>query len=95
MARTTRTPVLDSLDTLRTQIAELREQAGPRAGEIEIAYAYHDAGIHEPAVDAERHRDAFAEMADAGIDWIAVTARPGEPRALIDFAEAFGEIYCR
>jgi probable F420-dependent oxidoreductase len=93
MARTTRTPVLDSIDTLRTQIADLREQAGSRAGDIEVAFAYHDPGIHEPTSDVERHRDAFAEMADAGIDWVAVTAQPGEPARLLDFAQAFGATY--
>lgn len=95
VARTTRTPVLDSVDTLREQIADLRELAGPRAGEVEVAFAYPDPGVFDLGADVERHRDAFAELVDAGVDWIAVTAQPGSPAALIEFAQGFGDAYCR
>jgi probable F420-dependent oxidoreductase len=93
VARTTRTPALDSVAVLRDQIADLRAQAGDRAGEIEIALAYDDPAIHRPTEDVERHRAAFAELAEAGVDWIAVTARPGAPSELLEFAQAFGETY--
>ena len=95
MATSTRTPELESLTDLRDQIAEVRAQAGDRAREIEIAVAYDDPTIHEPAADRERHRDAFAELAAIGVDWVAVTAQPGTPRKVVEFAEAFGESYCR
>ena len=95
MAKTTRTPALEGLSDVRDQIAEVREQAGERASEIEIALAYNDLTIHQPTVDVARHRDAFAELAAIGVDWIAVTAEPGAPSALIEFTEAFGESYCR
>ena len=95
VASTTRTPVLDSVDTLRSQIAELKEQAGPRAGDIEIAFGYHQPGVHQPGVDVERHRDAFAELEEAGVDWLTLGAPSSTPAAVIGFAEEFGETYCR
>ena len=93
VAKTTRTPELDSVAALGEQVTELRAQAGDRAGEIEIAFAYHDPGIHRPTAEADRHREAFAELAAAGVDWVAVTAQPGAPNQLLEFAQAFGETY--
>ncbi len=95
VAATTRTPALESLADVRDQIADVREQAGDRAGEIEIALAYDDPTIHEPTVDVARHRDAFAELAAIGVDWVAINSRPGTPRALNEFIEGFGESYCQ
>ncbi|MCC3330656.1 hypothetical protein [Nocardia abscessus] len=70
------------------EIAAAAERHG-----FDLVYSYNPPGITTPTVDAERHRAALAELAQAGVDWIVVSGRTGDRRATLDFLAAFGETY--
>ncbi|MGR7001009.1 TIGR03619 family F420-dependent LLM class oxidoreductase [Yinghuangia aomiensis] len=72
LAATARTPMLGSVAELAAATAELREQAraAGRSDAIDVVYSYHGDGIEEPTAEAERHREAFAELAEAGVTWV-------------------------
>ena len=69
--------------------------AGPRGAELDVCMAYLDHTVHRPTVDADRHRDAFAELADAGVTWIAVEAPWAPPDEVLRFVDDFGQTYLR
>ncbi|WP_280260483.1 LLM class F420-dependent oxidoreductase [Nocardia abscessus] len=95
LSATARTPELGSVAELARKITEIRTGAAAagRAGHIDLVYSYNPPGITTPTVDAERHRAALAELAQAGVDWIVVSGRTGDRRATLDFLAAFGETY--
>lgn len=95
LSTTARTPELGTVPEIATKIAEIRSaaaQAG-RAEHIDLTYSYSDRTIADPAVDAERHREAFAELDKAGVDWILVSCRSGDAAATFEFLAAFGATY--
>ena len=65
-------------------IAEVKDMAGDRAGEIEFCASYMEQGMEQPTVDVERHLDAFAELAAIGVEWVSLGSGPmaavGAPR---------------
>ena len=75
-------------------IAEVRELAGDRAGELDVCMSYPGEGISRPTVDVQRHHDTIAELERIGVTWMNVGPPPGEPAAVLDFLRAFGETYC-
>jgi probable F420-dependent oxidoreductase len=95
LAQTIKTPHLGTTAALRERLAMLRAEAGDRADELDVCFGYDDETIAQPTVDADRHRARFAELEDAGVTWIAVTAPAASPAEVLDFVEAFGETYCR
>jgi probable F420-dependent oxidoreductase len=90
---TTRSPYLESLDDIGNTIATLKEQAGDRAGQIDIAWAYTDPSLATPDKDVERHRETIARAAEIGISWIIVPAPSTTPPETQEFIEAFGSSY--
>lgn len=93
VAATARTPHLGGTDELTERIASLREDAGGRGADLAIVVAYGDLDPADPAVDVGRHREAFAELAEAGATWIAVHGETSDPGATLGFIEAFGATY--
>jgi probable F420-dependent oxidoreductase len=93
MAKSTRSPHIAGNAVLADMIAEVRDLAGDRADEIDFCMSYAGEGIEQPGVDVERHRDAIAELAAVGVNWVSVNAPPGEPAAVLDFVQGFGETY--
>jgi alkanesulfonate monooxygenase SsuD/methylene tetrahydromethanopterin reductase-like flavin-dependent oxidoreductase (luciferase family) len=93
LATTSRTAHLGSFADLRAKIAELRELAGERGAALDVAYPYLDLSIHAPETEADRHREAFAELQAAGVTWLAVTGPEGTVAESLEFAEAFGVTY--
>jgi probable F420-dependent oxidoreductase len=95
LSRTTQTAVLSTFAEVATAIREVEEsaEAAGRTEPLEFLCTYTDASIHTPAVDADRHREAFAEMEDAGLTWVLVSHPRSEPEAVYDFVEAFGATY--
>lgn len=94
LAHTTRTPHIASLEVLAGMIAEVKRLAGDRAAALDFVGQYTEPSLAEhPAADAERHRDAFARCADAGITWIVVGASHTTPARHRAFIEAFGATY--
>lgn len=95
MAKTTRSPYIDGIADLAEKIAEVKEMAGARAGEIDFCASYTGEGLDRPTVDVERHRDAFAELAAIGCEWVSVGSGPMAPSGLLEWVQAFGETYIK
>ncbi len=93
MAATTRSPHLESIESIGSRLAILRDLAGDRFDALDIAIAYNDPTIHQPAVDVERHRDALAAYHELGATWIIVAGPTGEHPIARDFIEAFARDY--
>jgi probable F420-dependent oxidoreductase len=95
LATTARTAYLASLEEIGSKIADLREQAGDRADQIDIAMAYTDPSIGTPEVDIERHRETMGKLAEMGVTWTIVSGPPGTPPATTEFIDAFGATYIK
>jgi probable F420-dependent oxidoreductase len=95
LSATARTPALGPPAELATTIAELREAAAAagRAEEIDVTYSYSGDGIHSPAVEPDRHREALAEIEKAGVTWVIVSSGTHERSATLEFLEVFGATY--
>jgi probable F420-dependent oxidoreductase len=95
LAKTTETPMLASFADVAVAIREVERsaEAADRTEPLDFLCTYSDASIHRPAVDADRHRAAFAEMEDAGLTWVLVSHPRSEPAAVYDFIETFGATY--
>ncbi len=90
---TSRTPGIEDTAALATMIRELRESAGPRGADLDVGVPYLDASIARPTADVERHRDAFAELEAAGVDWIAIEGKGEAPPATLRWIEEFAATY--
>ncbi len=95
LAATTRTSLLGSLAEVAVMIRELREAAAAagRSEEIDVLYSYPDPSIASPADEADRHREALAEIEKAGVTWVAVGSGTHVPSATFEFIDAFGSTY--
>ena len=95
LSATARTPALGSLEDLAGLIAEMRQAAAAagRTEQIDVSYSYQGFGTQSPAVDADRHREAFAELEKIGITWVVVSSRTEATAATLEFIEAFGTTY--
>ncbi|MCX5045855.1 LLM class F420-dependent oxidoreductase [Aldersonia sp. NBC_00410] len=95
LSTTARTPSLGGVSDLAAAIAELREKAAAtgRTDHIDVVYSYSGNGIDAPTVDADRHRDAFAELEAAGVTWVVVSDRTATAAATFEFIESFGATY--
>jgi probable F420-dependent oxidoreductase len=95
LSSTARTPMLGTVQELAAAITGLREAAAEagRSEPIDVLYSYQGEGILTPAVEADRHREALAELEKAGVTWVVVSSRSGEPSATFEFIEAFGATY--
>jgi probable F420-dependent oxidoreductase len=91
----TRTPQIGSLAVLSAMIAEVRQMAAAagRSEIIDVMWAYHDPSLASPAVEADRHREALAEIEKAGVSWVLVTPPTRTRSETFDFLEAFGSTY--
>ena len=90
---TARTPILGDLSDVAVAIAELREAAAGRGEPIDVLCPYLDASINSPALDVDRHRNAFAELERVGVTWVMVPAVTDSPEATLEFLRVFGETY--
>lgn len=96
LAKTTRTAHIDSHDTLRAMIAEVKDMAGERAASLDFVGQYPDPDLSKhPTRDVERHREVFARQAEAGITWTVVGASHMTPAQHRDFIAQFGATYIR
>ena len=95
ISATTRTPHLKTIDDLAARITWLKEVAGARGGELDIAIAYTDPSIAQFDVDAERHRETFAAYEEIGVTWIALPAPEDRYPRTLDFVQGFAERFIR
>jgi probable F420-dependent oxidoreductase len=94
VARSTRSPHIGSLAELGDMIAEVKDLAGDRAGELDFCMSYSGDGLQHPTKDVERHRDAIGELAAIGVTWANVGSGPMAASELVEWVHAFGETYC-
>lgn len=95
LSTTARTPALGSVTELADAIAELRDAAATagRTEPVDVLYSYQADGIQSPTVDPDRHREAFDELAKAGVTWVVVSSRTDNPKSTLEFLEGFGTCY--
>ncbi|HEY9311047.1 LLM class F420-dependent oxidoreductase [Williamsia sp.] len=96
LSSTARTPELGSSSELGDKISEMRETAADagRTEPIDVLYSYQADGLPTPAVDADRHRENFAELEKAGVTWIVVSHPSGSSYSdTTEFLDAFGSTY--
>ncbi|MEV3960362.1 LLM class F420-dependent oxidoreductase [Nocardia sp. NPDC050193] len=100
LSTTARTPELGTIAGLARKIADIRSAAADngRTGHIDLVYSYSHTGLTGPGTDPGPHREAFAELARAGVDWITVSTRAGvhdplDPAVTFDFLASFGAHY--
>jgi probable F420-dependent oxidoreductase len=87
---TARTPRLSSVADLAEAIKQMRDDAGPRGADLDVAVPYIDPAVHDSRADFGRHRAAIEELAGAGATWVIVPGRyvsGDDPGA---FLERFG-----
>jgi probable F420-dependent oxidoreductase len=94
LARSAKTTHVATLDELGALIAEMRDQAGARADDLEFVSSYLDLTLQsDPASDVERHREEIARHEAAGVTWMIVGGRPTTRERHHDFIAAFGATY--
>jgi probable F420-dependent oxidoreductase len=93
MANTTRSPHLESIDSITERLAMLRELAGERFATLDLAVSYTDPTIHQPGVDTARHHEALDAYRQMGATWIVVAGPTGRHPLARDFLEAFAGEY--
>jgi probable F420-dependent oxidoreductase len=95
VSATSRTPALGSVPELAGRIREIRDAAAAagRPDLIDVQFSYSGPGIRTPEVDADRHREAIAELAEAGVTWIVVSSGTTDRQATLDFLEGFAATY--
>jgi len=96
LSATARTPALGGLPELAATITSLREAAAAagRTEPIEVSYSYQGAGLADPA-EADRHREALAEVEKAGVTWVVISGPTGSLPATLDFLAAVGAGHLR
>ncbi len=92
LSKTTRTPFIESNTELADQIATMRDAAGARGPSLEVVSGY---GVHGSDYwnETERHREAFAELAAAGVTGVVISSPAGAPPRATDFVAMFGKTY--
>jgi probable F420-dependent oxidoreductase len=95
LSATARTPSLGSLSDLARAVREVREAAAAagRSQTIDVVYSYHGEGLADPTADADRHREVFAALKEAGVTWTVVSCPHASAAATREFLEAFGTTY--
>jgi hypothetical protein len=91
---TTRTPHIRLGAELAAAIKGLREAAGDRGAGLDIAAAYQEPSLSDPATDVGRHRAAFDDLEQSGVNWLVI---PGVGRTRdesVSFIARFGRDFC-
>lgn len=93
MFSTVRSPEISSTDDFVARLAMLRELAGDRFEQLDIAMAYTDEGRFDLSTDVERHRDNLGRLADLGVTWVIVPGPTDAAPAAAEFVEGFAKEY--
>ncbi|HEV8064218.1 MAG TPA: LLM class F420-dependent oxidoreductase [Acidimicrobiales bacterium] len=93
--QTVRSPALDGLAGVVKLAAQIRAEAAARGASIDLVYPYQDSSaLVGPDAEASRHKDAFAELEDAGVTWVMLSARgTSSAEQTLAFLASFGELY--
>jgi len=91
--KTVRTPPPGSPEDTKGQIAQIRQDAAPRGVALDFVMVYLDGTISDPRREADRHREAFAGLAEIGFTWIVINRPTAGRSEMLEFLAAFGETY--
>ena len=75
-------------------IAEVKDFAGDRAGELDFCMSYMGDGIHQPTKDIQRHRRGDRRAGGGRGHLGQRRLRPDGSRGARRWIQAFGETYC-
>jgi probable F420-dependent oxidoreductase len=97
LSATARTVQISDPGTLAGLITEVQDMAAAAGrGPVEIAWSYGDQAMgKDPVADADRHREAIAELAAIGVTALFISARGRDAAGSAEFVAAFGETYLR
>lgn len=93
MFSTVRSPEISSTDDIVERLGMLKDFAGDRFAELDIAVSYSDPSMYTIGRDVERHRDALGRMLEIGATWMVVPGPQGQHPASQDFVAGFAESY--
>ena len=94
VARTTRSPAVESLDDLRPMLAYLREHADAigRREPIDIMFMCGEGGHPEsPDFNAQQHLEALNAQSELGINWSAVNGSEASAEAAFDALHRYAD----
>jgi probable F420-dependent oxidoreductase len=93
MATTTRTPHLDTIDSIGERLAMLRDFAGERYPTLDIAVPYF--GVTNDGVDVAvaQHRDDIERIRELGATWVVIACPWGPASKVKEFIEGFATTY--
>jgi probable F420-dependent oxidoreductase len=93
MFSTVRSPEVTSIDDIVARLEMLRDLAGDRFADIDIACAYTDRTVYDLGADVERHRDALGRLHEIGTTWVVVPGEAAPHPNAIEFLQGFSETY--
>jgi probable F420-dependent oxidoreductase len=93
MFSTVRSPEITSVEDIAARLDLLREYAGERFSEIDIAIAYTEPSVADLGADVERHRDNLGRLAALGASTIVVPGPAGVHPVAQEFLQGFAETY--
>ena len=92
MAKTARSPHLESIESIAERLDMLRELAGDRFDQLDIAVSYSEQTLHQTG-DTQRHLEAFEAIRQLGATWIVISGPTGVAPQARDFVQQFGQDY--
>jgi probable F420-dependent oxidoreductase len=93
MFSTVRSPEISSTDDFVDRLNMLKEYAGDRFSELDIAMAYTDDARFDLTTDVERHRDNLGRLQELGVSWIIVPGPTETSPVASDFIQGFAATY--
>jgi len=94
LARTTRTPPLETLEDLLPMIDDLRrhlEEANRDPSTVDITFTTGRPGPHHPRFSAEADLERLEAMADAGVTWSSVAVPGDSLEGAIEALQRYGD----
>lgn len=96
VAATAQTTAINSRDELAGLIQGVKDAAAAagRTEPLDFTCSYGDQEIgSNPTVDADRHREQFAELEKVGATWCIISCHSQSRETTLDYIEAFGATY--
>ena len=93
MFSTVRSPEVSSTDDIVDRLQMLKDLAGDRFNELDIAIAYTDRSVYDLQSDIERHREAIGQLGSIGASWVIVPGPEGRHPQALEFLQGFAETY--
>jgi probable F420-dependent oxidoreductase len=99
LARTAKTPVLETIDDLSGMLDDLWRrvgEAGRDPASIDVAYMTNEGGSPgSDSFDADRHREGLEELVGLGVTWSSVGIPGDSLEHALETVERYGELVIR